>query len=76
MSKPAGEWNHIFIGCLKRNVFMVMNGEDIVDINLDEYNKPLEGHSPLKERLTKGFIGLQDHGSPVSFRNIGIKEIK
>ena len=76
MCKPAGEWNHIFIGCLERNVFIVMNGEGIVDINLDDYDKPLEGHSALKERLTKGFIGLQDHGSPVSFRSIRIKEIK
>lgn len=76
MSKPASEWNHILIGCLGRNVFIVMNGEAIVDVDLDEYDKPLEGHSALKDRLTKGFIGLQDHGSPVSFRNIGIKEIK
>ncbi len=76
MSRPAGEWNHMFIGCLGRNVFIVMNGEGIVDVDLDEYDKPLEGHSALRERLTNGFIGLQDHGSPVSFRNIGIKEIK
>jgi hypothetical protein len=76
MSKPAGEWNYILIGCIGRNVFIVMNGEDIVDINLDQYDTPLEKHSPLKERLTKGFIGLQDHGSPVSFRNIRIKELE
>ncbi len=76
MSKPAGEWNHILIGCLGRNVFIVMNGEDVVDVNLDEYDKPLEKHSPLKSRLTKGYIGLQDHGSPVSFRNIRMEEIR
>jgi hypothetical protein len=76
LSKPPGEWNHILIGCLGRNVFIVMNGESVVDINLDDYGKPLEKHSPLKERLPKGYIGLQDHGSPVSFRNIRIKEIE
>ncbi len=76
MSKPAGEWNHILIGCIGRNVFIVMNGEDMVDVNLDEYEKPLEKHPSLKERLTKGFIGLQDHGSPVSFRNIHVEEMR
>jgi len=76
MSKPAGEWNHILIGCVGRNVFMVMNGEGIVDVDLDEHDKPLEGHPPLSSRLRRGHIGLQDHGSPVSFRNIRIKELR
>ena len=64
------------IACKGRNVFIVMNGEDIVDVNLGEYDEPLERHSPLKSRLTKGFFGLQDHGSSVSFRNIRIKEMQ
>jgi hypothetical protein len=75
MSKLAGEWNHVFIGCLGRNVFIVMNGEDIVDVNLSDYTERLENHAPLSTRLRKGFIGLQDHGSPVSFRNIRVKEV-
>ncbi len=75
MSNPAGEWNHILIGGLGRNVFIVVNGEDIVDVNLDDYTERLENHGPLSTRLRKGFIGLQDHGSPVSFRNVRVKEL-
>jgi len=76
MSKPAGEWNHILIGCIERNVFIVMNGEDIVDVNLDDYDKRRGSHKSLKDALTKGYIGLQDHGRPVWFKNIRIKEIQ
>lgn len=76
MSESAGEWNHILIACLERNVFITMNRQDIVDVDLDEYAVPIEKHSPLKTRLTKGYIGLQDHGSPIPFRNIRVREMR
>ncbi|MFA4015076.1 MAG: hypothetical protein RUDDFDWM_000149, partial [Candidatus Fervidibacterota bacterium] len=41
----------------------------IVETNMDE-------HPRLKGRLRKGYIGLQNHGSRVEFRNIRIKVLK
>lgn len=67
-SKPAGEWNEVEITCDGSRVTVILNGEKIIDVNMDE-------HPQLKERLRKGYIGLQNHGSYVEFRNIRIKEL-
>ncbi len=69
MSKPAGEWNFVEIICSGPWIVVAMNGEEIVRVNMDE-------HPKLKERLRKGYIGLQNHGSRVEFRNIRIKELR
>ncbi|MCX7967101.1 MAG: DUF1080 domain-containing protein [Armatimonadetes bacterium] len=69
MSKPAGEWNFVEIICRGPWVVVAMNGEEIVRTNMDE-------HPKLKERLRKGYIGLQNHGNRVEFRNICIKELR
>ena len=67
-SKPAGEWNALEITLDGAKVKVVLNGEVVQDLNLDE-------NEELKHRLRKGFIGLQDHGNPVSFRNIRLKRL-
>ena len=67
-SKPAGEWNDIEIMVKGSKLKITMNGEVVQDINLDDYEE-------LKYRLREGFIGLQDHGRPVSFRNIRVKKL-
>ncbi|MCS7253414.1 MAG: DUF1080 domain-containing protein [Armatimonadota bacterium] len=67
-SKPAGEWNEVEITCDGPKVTVILNGEKIIDVNMDE-------HPLLKDRLRKGYIGLQNHGSYVEFRNIRIKEL-
>ena len=77
MSRPAGEWNQMEITCEGRQVRIWMNGERIADVNLDEHPEELKNEkpsTPLKNRLPKGYIGLQNHRSRVSFRNIRIKE--
>lgn len=70
MAKPAGEWNQVEITVLKRQVTAVMNGEKIIDANLDD--------AQFAGRLAYGHIGLQAHaaGTPVEFRNLRIKVLK
>jgi len=60
MSKPAGEWNHVRIVTQGRRIQINWNGEQTIDYETD--------------RLTKGYIGLQNHDakSVVKFRNIRI----
>lgn len=75
--KPVGEWNSEEIIADGRNVKVILNGETIVDANLDEATakgtmdeKP---HPGLKNE--KGHIGFLGHGSLIEFRNLRVKEL-
>lgn len=68
MSKPAGEWNRIILTCIGQNIKVNLNGEEIINIQQNE--------TPMKDRPLTGYIALQDHGLPLWFRNIKIKELK
>ena len=74
-TKPAGEWNSEEILCDGRHVRVTLNGEVIVDANLDDVKDPavLEKHPGLAR--TSGHIGFLGHGSRVEFRNIRLKEL-
>ena len=67
MARPAGQWNRMIVTCRKSRMTVELNGEQIIDVKLDE--------SPMKDRPVVGHIGLQDHGQPLWFRNIRIKEL-
>ena len=69
MSKKPGEWNTMIVTCKGHHLKVKLNGEQIVDIQLDK--------TPMKNRPLEGYIGLQDHGQPnnLHFRNIKIKEL-
>jgi hypothetical protein len=80
---PAGEWNTIVIKVEDGKVTHTQNGEKVVEYTLwtPEWDK-LVANSKFKsfpgftEGISKqGFIGLQDHGYPVWFRNIKIREL-
>jgi hypothetical protein len=64
--KGPNQWNAFEISCVGDKVTVVFNGEKVVDADM--------GKEPeLMKRPRKGFIGLQNHGSAVEFRNIQIK---
>ena len=64
-SRPSGEWNEVVIELKGPYYRAWLNGVQVQDINFDEDEE-------LMYRLREGFIGLQDHDNPVSFRNIRI----
>jgi len=66
--RPAGEWNEIEIMSEGRHVVVKLNGQEIQNFTMDD-------HELLRGRLTDGHIGLQDHGRPVWFRNIRVKQL-
>lgn len=81
--KPAGEWNHIVVRVKDGQVVHTQNGVDVVKYTLwtPEWDKLVQ-NSKFKnfpgfiEGISKeGYIGLQDHGYPVWFRNIKIREL-
>lgn len=79
-TKPAGEWNTAKIVCKGTVIQHWLNGEKVVAF---DYTDPAfaEHVELLKKRggdLTKrgAFMRLQDHGDPVWFRTMRIRELK
>jgi 3-keto-disaccharide hydrolase len=78
---PAGEWNSIRIKVENEQVEHWMNGQMIVEyvIGSPEWSE-LVANSKFDEwpeygTARTGHIGLQDHGDPVWYRNIKVREI-
>lgn len=78
--KPLA-WNKYQITCRGSSVKVVLNGEPILDVNLDEQTQPTKRHDdsdapPLKARPRKGHLGFQElsrGGGHVEIRNARIK---
>ncbi|HEV3165962.1 MAG TPA: DUF1080 domain-containing protein [Isosphaeraceae bacterium] len=81
--KPVGEWNHIVITCDHERITIELNGEPVTKMNLDEWTQPNQrpDGSPhkfdiaYKDHPRRGYIGLQDHGSPCWFKNIKLRPL-
>jgi hypothetical protein len=81
-TKPAGEWNQVRILITPEKCATYMNGV--------KYYEFVKGSQDWDERVakskfakmpnfgkpTRGHICLQDHGNPVCYRNIKIRQIK
>lgn len=67
MIKPAGEWNRYIITVDNNRLTVVLNGEQIIDLKLDE--------SAMKDRPEEGHIGFQDEAKRIWYRNVRIKEL-
>jgi 3-keto-disaccharide hydrolase len=61
--KPLGEWNHFEIKVEKGVVTVHLNGELVVDKFEWKFKKPT------------GPIHLQNHGNPLWFKNVYLKEL-
>jgi hypothetical protein len=79
-AKPAGEWNHAHILVYQGTVVFSMNGVNVVEFHLwtDAWKK-MVSESKFKDwpmflnTAKEGYIGLQDHGNDVWFKNINLK---
>ena len=65
--KPAGEWNSMEIACRGPVIRIVLNGVPIQDF--DQTTR-----ADTREKPLRGSICLQNHGSPVRFRNILVRD--
>ena len=76
--KPVDEWNHMEITCDRNLIQVSLNGRRVNNMDLDQWtvaNKRPDGSDHkfdvvYKDHPRKGYIGLQDHGSDVWYRNI------
>lgn len=76
--RPVGEWNFQEVIANGRRITVRLNGETIVDADIDQASLPqtLDGQDHPGLKRERGHIGFLGHGSRVAFRNIYIKEIR
>jgi hypothetical protein len=79
--KPAGEWNQVRLVVNGTHVEHWLNGVKIVEYELRSPDWELRvreskfGPHPHYGRNSEGYIGLQEHGDWVAYRNINIREL-
>jgi hypothetical protein len=85
--KKPGKWNRMTIGCKGQMIYVVLNGEPIIEFDMSRYTsseKNPDGteifdwlSKPKAELPTEGKIGFQGkHGdADIYFRNLKIKEL-
>lgn len=76
--KPVGRWNRMVITCDGPRIIIEVNGKVVTRADLDEWTTPNrrpDGSEhkfdvAYKDHPRRGFIGLQDHGSPCWYKNV------
>lgn len=79
--RPVGQWNHLEITCRGSFMKVVLNGQKVNEVDLDEFVSPNRRPDGSKHKFDVaykdhpriGYIGLQDHGSPCWYKNIKLK---
>ena len=82
-AKPVGEWNQVEIIVYKGTVIHKQNGVVVVEYHLwtDEWKELVAGskfpglNPDWADVASKGYLGLQDHGDDVWFRNLRVKAL-
>ncbi len=81
--RPPGEWNTYHIICKENLIVVYLNGEKVNEVDLNRWTEPYRNPDgtpnkfkyPYREMTRPGYIGLQNHGDKVWYRNIKIKPL-
>lgn len=81
LTRPVGEWNEVRILVQGAHVELWLNGEQAAEYELwtDDWERRVAASKfatmPRYGRNQRGHIALQDHGDPVWYRNIKVREL-
>jgi len=83
-ARPAGAWQHLEITARGSRIDVVLNGERVVDADLERWTEA--GKNPdgtknkyktaYREMKRVGYVGLQDHLGDCWFRNVKVKPVE
>ena len=85
----TGEWNTVEVRCYGPYINVKVNGEQVAAMNCDKFVEPgvcpdgqkhkykLKGEPrAVKDFARKGYLGFQDHGHKVWYKNVKIRELE
>jgi hypothetical protein len=83
-TKGPGEWNAVEIKCQGPHVSILVNGDPVAKLNCDDLDKPGQraDGSPHKFKIAvkdfprTGYLGFQDHGQKVWYKNVRLLELE
>jgi len=81
--KPIGQWNHMVISFKGNSLKITLNDKQIIDADLNHWTQASMNPDGTKNKFKTaykdmakvGHLGLQDHGTPVWYRNIKVKRL-
>ena len=87
--KGLGDWNTVESKCQGPHITVKVNGEQVAKMNCDDFDKPgvcpdgkrhkykLKGKPrAVKDFARSGFLGFQDHGHKVWYKNVKLLPLK
>ncbi len=77
LSRPGGDWNSYEIIYIGNTLTVLLNGRVVAKADLfdKELNEGLAEERRFWNRAPEGYIGLQNHGTKVEFRDIRIRPL-
>jgi len=79
----SADWNNITVTCKGPHISVAVNGQNVAEMNCDQWTEPGRGPDgrenkfkhAIKDFARKGYVGFQDHGHPVWFKNVKILDL-
>jgi Domain of Unknown Function (DUF1080) len=83
-TRGPGKWDAVEVRCQGSKIAVTVNGEKVSSIDCDQWSEPGKRLDGTSTKFTKavrdfprtGYLGLQDHGHNVWFKNIKLRELK
>jgi hypothetical protein len=79
----SSNWNAIKVTCKGPHISVAVNGKTVAEMNCDDWTEPGRGPDGRKNKFDqaikdfprKGYLGFQDHGHKVWFKNVKLLDL-